>query len=183
LAGAIDALLVHRPVGLRLATALFFLPLVWIVWCLLVRALFLLRPLERWADAAVIAAGPGLLLTSRLYPALRTIEVPSVASGVICVATVAVLVALARFVPARAMAGGAMLAVPWLAGTAFFALHSGYERAAPAAVSAPSAAHRQLPIAVPTHSRVMALQGESSGRLREVWISAGRGGRSRRELA
>src|SRR6266571_6731294 len=71
LAGMIDALLVHRPVGLRLATALFFLPLVWIVWCLLVRALFLLRPLERWADAAVIAAGPGLLLTSRLYPALR----------------------------------------------------------------------------------------------------------------
>ena len=55
LAGVIDALLVHRPVGLRLATALFFLPLAWIVWCLLVRTLFLLRPLERWADAAVIA--------------------------------------------------------------------------------------------------------------------------------
>src|SRR5438067_7297293 len=91
LAGVIDALLVHRPVGLRLATALFFLPLVWIVWCLLVRALFLLRPLQRWADAAVIAAGPGLVLTSRLYPALRNIEVPSVVSGAICAATVAVL--------------------------------------------------------------------------------------------
>src|ERR1051325_10898624 len=88
-AGLIDALLVHRPVGLRLATALFFLPLAWIVWCVLVRALFLLRPLERWADAAVIAAGPGLLLTSRLYPALRNVEVPSVAGGAICAAAVA----------------------------------------------------------------------------------------------
>ena len=57
LAGVMDAQLVHRPVGLPLATALFFLPLVWIVWCLLVRVLFLLRPLTRWADAAVIAAG------------------------------------------------------------------------------------------------------------------------------
>jgi len=146
----IDALLVHRPVGLRLETALFFLPLVWIVWCLLVRALFLLRPLERWADAAVIAAGPGLLLTSRFYPALRNTEVPSVASGAICAATVAVLVALARFVPARAMAGGAMLAVAWLAGTAFFALRSGDERAAPAAVSAPAGAPNVLLIFLDT---------------------------------
>ena len=116
LAGVLDALLVHRPVGLPLATALFFLPLVWIVWCLLVRVLFLPRLLERWADAAVIAAGPGLLLTSRLYPALRNAEVPSVVSGAVCLATVAVFIALARFVPARAMAGGAMLAVPSILG-------------------------------------------------------------------
>ena len=150
LAGVIDALLVHRPVGLRLVTALFFLPLVWIVWCLLVRALFLLRPLERWADAAVIAAGPGLLLTSRLYPALRNIAVPSVASGVICAATVAVLVALTRFVPVRAMAGGAILAVVWLAGTAFFTLPSGHERAAPAAISAPAGAPNVLLIFLDT---------------------------------
>ncbi len=126
------------------------LPLVWIVWCLLVRALFLLRPLERWADAAVIAAGLGLLLTSRLYPALRNIEVPSVASGAICAATVGVLVALARFVPARAMAGGAMLAVAWLAGTAFFALRSGHERAAPVAVSASASAPNVLLIFLDT---------------------------------
>jgi arylsulfatase A-like enzyme len=150
LAGVIDALLVHRPVGLRLAAVLFFLPLVWIVWCLLVRALFLLRPLERWADAAVIAAGPGLLLTSRLYPALRNIAVPSVASGAICLATIAVLVAPARFIPARARAGGAMFAVAWLAGTAFFTLLSGYERAAPAAVAAPRGAPNVLLIFLDT---------------------------------
>src|SRR2546423_919834 len=116
LSGVIDALLVHRPVGLSLAPTLFFLPLFWIVWCLVVRAVFFLRPLERWADAAVIASGPGLLLMSRLYPALRNIEVPSIASGAICAAAVAALVALARFVPARAMAGSAILAVLWLAG-------------------------------------------------------------------
>jgi len=150
LAGVIDALFVHRPVGLRLSTALFFLPLVWMVWCLLVRALFLPRPLERWADAAVVAAGPGLLLTSRLYPALRNVEVPSVACGAICAATAAVLIVLARLVPARAMAGGAMLAVAWLAGTAFFALRSGYERAAPAAVSAPAGAPNVLLIFLDT---------------------------------
>jgi arylsulfatase A-like enzyme len=150
LAGVIDALLVHRPVGLRLATALFFLPIVWIVWCLLVRALFLLRPLERWSGAAVIAAGPGLLLTSRLYPALRNVAVPSVASGAICAAAVAVLVALARLVPARAVVGGAMFAVAWLAGTAFFALRSGHERAAPAAVSAPAGAPNVLLIFLDT---------------------------------
>ena len=150
LAGVIDALLVQRPVGLRLATALFFLPLFWIVWCLLVRALFLFRPLERWADAAVIAAGPGLLLTSRFYPALRNTEVPSVASGAICAAGVAVLVALARFVPARAIAGSAMLAVAWLAGTAFFAWRSGHERAATAAVSAPASAPNVLLIFLDT---------------------------------
>jgi len=150
LAGVIDALLVHRPVGLRLATVLFFLPLVWIVWCLLVRALFLLPPLGRWADAAVIAAGPGILLTSRLYPALRNIEFPSVATGAICAVTVGVLVALARFVPARAMTGGAMLAVAWLAGTALFALRGGQERAAPAAVSAPAGAPNVLLIFLDT---------------------------------
>src|SRR5206468_12132830 len=129
---------------------LFILPLVWMVWCLLVRALFLLRPLEQWADAAVIVAGPGLLLTSRLYPALRNIEVRSVASGAVCAATVAVLVALARFVPARAMAGGAMLAVAWLGGTAFFGLRSGHELAAPAAVSAPAGAPNVLLIFLDT---------------------------------
>lgn len=150
LAGVIDALLVHRPVGLRLATALFFLPLVWIGWCLLVRALFLLRPLARWADAAVIAAGPGLLLVSRLFPALRNSEVRSIVSAAICAAGVAVLVALVRFVPARAMALGAMLAVAWLAGIAFFALRSGHEGPAPAAVSAPAGAPNVLLIFLDT---------------------------------
>jgi len=150
LAGTIDALLVHRPVGLRLAAVLFFLPLVWIGWCLLVRALFLVRPLERWADAAVVAAGPGLLLTSRVYPVLRNSAVPSVASGAVCVAAIAILIALTRFVPARAMAGGAMLAVAWLAGIAFFALRSGDERAAPAAVSAPAGAPNVLLIFLDT---------------------------------
>jgi arylsulfatase A-like enzyme len=150
LAGVIDALLVHRPVGLRFATALFFLPLVWIVWCLLVRALFLLRPLVRWAEAAVIAAGPGLLLISRVYPVLRNSAVPSVVSGGICAAAVAVLVAMGRFVPERAMAGGAMLAVAWLAGTAFFAMLGGYERAAPAAGPAPAGAPNVLLIFLDT---------------------------------
>jgi len=146
----IDALLVHRPLGLRLATVLFFLPLVWIVWCLLVRTLFFLRPLDRWADAAVIVAGPGLLLTSHIYPALRTSAIPSVASGAICAVTVAVLVALARFIPARAMAGGAALAVAWLAGMAFFALGSGNESAAHAGVSAPPSAPNVLLIFLDT---------------------------------
>ena len=137
-AGVTDALLAPRPVGLRLVTVLGVVPLLWIVCCLLVRALFLLRPLERFAEGAVIVAGPGLLLTSRLHPALRNIEVPSVVSGVICAAIVAMLVALARFVPARAMAVGAMLAAAWLAGTAFFALRS--RDAAPPAISAPASA-------------------------------------------
>jgi len=150
LSGVIDALLAHRPVGLPLATVLFFLPLVWIVWCLLVRVLFLLPPLERWADAAVIAVGPGLLLTSRLYPALRNIEVPSVVSGGICAAAVAVLVVLAHFVPARAMAGGAMLAVAWVGGAGDFALLSGTERAAAPAVSAPAGAPNVLLIFLDT---------------------------------
>jgi len=144
LAGVIDALLVHRPVGLRLATALFFLPLVWIVWCLLVRMLFLVRPIARWADAAVIAAGPGLVLTSRIYPVLRNSAVPSIASGVICAAAIVVLVALARFVPAGAMAGGAMLAVVWLAVLAFFGLRSAHEEPAPATVSAVAGAPNVL---------------------------------------
>ena len=150
LAGVTDALLVHRPVGLGLATVLFFLPLVWMVWCLLVRALFLPKPLERWADAAAVAAGPGLMLTSRLYPALRNVEVPSVASGAICAAIAAVLIVLAHLVPARAIAFCAMLAVAWLAGTAFFVLGSGYERAAPAAVSAPAGAPNVLLIFLDT---------------------------------
>ena len=149
-AGVIDALLAHRPVGLRLATALFFLPLLWIVCCVLVRALFLLRPLERWAEAAVIAAGPGLVLTSRLYPALRNAGVPTVASVAICAVIVVVLVALARFVPARAMAAVAMLAMAWLAATAFFALRGEHEHAAPPAVSAPAGAPNVLLIFLDT---------------------------------
>ncbi|HEV2719890.1 MAG TPA: sulfatase-like hydrolase/transferase, partial [Thermoanaerobaculia bacterium] len=142
LAGVIDALLAPRPPGLRLVTVLGVVPLLWIVCCLLVRALFLLRPLERWAEGAVIAAGPGLLLTSRLYPALRNVGVPSVVSAAICVAIVAALIALARFVPARAMAAGALLAAAWLAGTAFFALRSG--DTAPASISAPASAPNVL---------------------------------------
>jgi arylsulfatase A-like enzyme len=149
-AGVIDALLVHRSAVLALGALLFFLPLVWIVFCALVRALFLLRPLDRWGDAAVIAAGPGLVLISRVYPALRNTGIPTIASGAICAAAVAVLVALARFVPARAIAGVALLAVVWLAGTALFALRGGHEQPTPAVVSAPAAAPNVLLIFLDT---------------------------------
>ena len=148
--GVIDALLVHLPVGVRLGAALLFLPLVWIVWCVLVRTLFLLRPLDRWGDAAVIAAGPGLLLISRVYPSLRNHQVPAVVSLAVCVAAVALLIALARFVPARAMTGGAIVAAAWLAVTALYSLRNGYERSTPAAVAAPAGAPNVLLIFLDT---------------------------------
>ncbi len=138
--GVIDALLVHRPVGLRLATTLFFLPLVWIVCCVVVRALFLFRPLARWGEFAVISAGPGLLMISRVYPFLRNIEVSPVVSLASCAAGVALLVALARLVPSRVVAGGALLSVVWLAAAACFMLRSGAARTRPSAVSAPAGA-------------------------------------------
>ena len=137
LTGIADAVIVRHTAGLPLAPLLFFLPLVWIACCVLVRVPFLLPPLRRWADAAVIVAGPGLLIVSRLGPYLRSGGLAVLASVALCAAIAAALaVAFPRFIPPRATAIGAMLCLVWLAATAPFALRSGDERNAIAANSA-----------------------------------------------
>lgn len=123
LTGIIDAIIVRQTTGLPLAQLLFFLPLVWIVCCVLVRVLFLLGPLRRWADAAVILAGPGLLIMSRLGPFLRSAGLAVLASVAVCAAIAAALtLGSLRFIPSRATAIGAMLCLAWLVAAAPFAL-------------------------------------------------------------
>ena len=70
LTGLLDVALVQPWHDRSLAWFVLLIPLTWIVWCALVRALFLARAVERLADGAVFVAGPGLLLLSRGGPPL-----------------------------------------------------------------------------------------------------------------
>ena len=135
--GIIDALIVRQTAGPPLAPVLFFLPLVWIVCCLLIAALFLLRPLRRFAEPAVLMAGPGLLIISRLGPFLHSRGLSTPASLAVCAVVAAVpALVLPRFIPARATAIGAIAGIVWLAVTAPFALRNRDEQNAVAANSA-----------------------------------------------
>ena len=134
--GIIDALIVHQTTRLPLAPLLFFLPLVWIICCLLTRALFLLRPLRRLAEPAVLMAGPGLLIVSRLGRFLHFVGLSTLMSLAVCTGiAVTLALALPRFIPERAMAIGAIAGVVWLAATAPFAFRSRDEQNAVAANS------------------------------------------------
>ena len=93
-------------------------PLTWMAWCVAIRALFLLRPLAKFADVAVVIAGPGLLLISRGGPLLihaAALSIP-VAIALGMAAAIAAAFALRRLVPQRfkEWRSGTALALVWL---------------------------------------------------------------------
>src|SRR5581483_8339370 len=74
--GLVDALLIQMDVGGRHVFYLtpwmwFWVPLIWISFCLAVGFVCLIPPLRRLALSALLAAGPGVLLISRGGPALK----------------------------------------------------------------------------------------------------------------
>lgn len=132
LTGIADAIYMRDRTFNAFSSILFFLPLIWIVWCVIVRSVCLARPLRRIANWALFMAGPGMLVISRVGPELVHRFPISIVGGLAISAVIAVLLAwvLARVVPLDALRFGFFVALLWFCGTAALMFAGGHDRGA-----------------------------------------------------